>query len=184
MKDLHQLLLERHSIRRYTDQNIDPEDVKTILEAALLSPSSKSARPWQFVVVEDHDMLQKLAECKMHGTMPVKNARLAVVVTASPERSDVFIEDCTVAAIMMHLQAAALGIGSCWIQVRGRYTADGETSEDYVREVLDIPHDMAVECIMTFGYSAETRRPVDPSKLLWEKVHIGSWQYPAVNEEL
>lgn len=55
--DLHELLLQRHSIRRYTDQSIDPEHVKTILEAGLLAPSSKSARSWQFVVVEDHDTM-------------------------------------------------------------------------------------------------------------------------------
>lgn len=174
--DLHQLLLERHSIRRYTEQAIDPEDVKTILEAGLLAPSSKSARSWQFVVVEDRAMLERLSQCKPAYAASVKDARLAVVVCSSPEKSEAYIEDATVAAIFMHLQAAALGIGSCWVQVRGRESADGEPSENVVRDALGIPYDMVVECIMTFGYSAETRKPVDPSKLLWEKVHIGSWR--------
>ena len=62
--DFHELLLQRHSIRRYTDQPLDPEHVKTILEAGLLAPSSKSARSWQFVVVEDHDTMLRLMECK------------------------------------------------------------------------------------------------------------------------
>ncbi len=175
MDNLHDLFLSRHSIRRYTEQEISAEDVRTILEAALLSPSSKSARPWQFVVVEDKSMLNRLSECKQFGAKPVAGAAFAVVVTVSPEKSDVYLEDASVAAIMMHLQAASLGIGSCWIQVRERYAADGEAAEDIVRELLGIPSDMVVECIMTFGYSAETRRPVDPSKLLWEKVHIGTW---------
>ena len=138
MENFHQMLLERHSIRRYTDRPIDGEDVKTILEAALLAPTSKNARSWQFVVVEN------------------------------PE---------TVAAMFMHLQAAALGIGSCWVQVRGRETADGEPSENLVRDTLGIPNHMVVECIMTFGYSAETRKPVDPAKLQWEKMHIGTWRH-------
>jgi len=51
MENFHQMLLERHSIRRYTDRPIDGEDVKTILEAALLAPTSKNARSGQFVVV-------------------------------------------------------------------------------------------------------------------------------------
>ena len=49
-------------------------------------------------------------------------------------------------------------------------------SEEYVRELLNIPDDMCVVCIIAFGYSAETRRPVDPLKLLWEKVHLGTWR--------
>ena len=168
-------MLQRHSIRRYKDQPVSADDVKTILEAALLSPSSKSARPWQFVVVEDKDMLTRLADCKQFGTKPVSTAAFAVVVTVDPAKSDVYVEDATVAAIFMHLQAADLGLGSCWIQVRGRFAADGESSETVVRELLDISEEMAVECIVTFGYIDEQRRPVDPEKLLWEKVHIGRW---------
>ena len=179
MENLHELLLSRHSIRRYTDQTIDADDVRTILEAALLAPSSKNARSWQFVVVEDRDTMARLAECKPAYAASLKEAPLAVVVTADPAKSEAYIEDASVAAIFMHLQAAALGIGSCWVQVRGRMDAMGEPSEDVVREILGIPHDMVVECIVTFGYSAENRRPVDPSKLLWEKVHLGSWRNDA-----
>lgn len=177
--DFHELLLQRHSIRRYTGQPLNPEQVKTILEAALLAPSSKSARSWQFVVVEDHDMMQKLMNCKPAYAASLKNAPLAVVVTASPEQSEAYIEDASVAAAFMQLQAAALGIGSCWVQVLGRYNAEGEESQQVVRELLGIPSDMMVVCIVTFGYSAETRKPVDPSKLLWEKVHIDSWRNDA-----
>ncbi len=179
MENFHQMLLTRHSIRRYTSQPVSGDNVKTILEAALLAPTSKNARSWQFVVVEDKEMLQRLSECKPSYATSIKDATFAVVVTASPERSEAFVEDATVAAIFMHLQAAALGIGSCWVQVRGRFSADGEPSEDVVRDLLGIPHDMAVECIMTFGYSAETRKPVDPAKLQWEKVHIGTWRHDA-----
>lgn len=176
MDNLHQLLLQRHSIRRYTGLPVDSDAVKTILEAALLAPTSKNARPWQFVVVEDKETLTRLAECKQFGAKPVASAAFAVVVTVNPALSEVYIEDASVAAIMMHLQAADLGLGSCWIQVRGRFAADGEPSENVVRELLAIPDDMVVECIVTFGHIDEQRKPVDPEKLLWEKVHIGSWK--------
>jgi nitroreductase len=175
MENLHQLLLERHSIRRYTDQPLNQDDVKTILEAALLAPSSKSARPWNFVVVEDKTMLERLTACKAFGSKPIAAATMAVVVLADPAKSDMYIEDASIAAMMMHVQAAALGIGSCWIQIRERFAADGESSETIVRELLGIPENLVVECIVTFGYKDEERKPVDPSKLLWEKVHIGQW---------
>lgn len=181
MEEMHQLLLNRHSIRRYTDRTIDPEHVKTILEAGLLAPSSKSARPWQFVVVEDKADLERLGQCKQAGAASFRTAVLAVAVVTDPERSDVFIEDASVAAIMMQLQAEALGIGSCWVQVRNRFSAGGQPAEELVQEVLGIPASYPVECVLTFGYSAENRRPVDPSKLLWEKVHLGRWN--AIQDE-
>ena len=181
MENLRDLLLIRHSIRRYTDKPIDAEHVKTILEAGLLAPSSKNARSWQFVAVENPDVLARLAECKPNYAASVKNARLAVVICTDPTLSEAYIEDATVAGTLMHLQAADLGIGSCWVQVRGRFAADGEPSENIVRETLGIPDDMVVECIMTFGYPDETRRPVNPEKSLWEKVHIGAWNQAQVD---
>lgn len=177
--DLHELLLQRHSIRRYTPAPVDADHVRTILEAALLAPTSKNARCWQFVVVEDKDTLARLADCKPAYAASVKDAAFAVVVTVDPAKSEAYIEDAAFAGAFMHLQAAALGIGSCWVQVRGRFAADGEPSEDVVRDILAIPADLVVESIVTFGYPAETRRPVDPAKLQWEKVHIGTWRHDA-----
>lgn len=181
MENLRELLLSRHSIRRYTDQPLDAVQVKTILEAGLLAPSSKNARSFQFVAVEDAAVLERLSECKPSYAASVKNARLAVVVCSDPALSEAYIEDASVAAILMHLQAADLGIGSCWVQVRGRYAADGEQSENVVRETLGIPDDIVVECIMTFGYPDESRKPVNPDKLLWEKVHIGTWNQAQID---
>lgn len=169
------MLLERHSIRRYTDAEIEADKVKTILEAALLAPSSKSKRPWQFIVVDDRETLTKLMACKPAGAVSLKTAMLAVVVVSDPGESDVFIEDTSVAAAFMQLQAAALGIGSCWVQIRNRFSEDGEAAEVMVQNLLEIPQYLQVECIVTFGYPDEQRKPVDPEKLLWEKVHIGKW---------
>lgn len=88
METLHELLVRRHSIRRYTDEAVSAEDVKTIMEAALLAPSSKSARPWQFVLVDDKADLARLSECKAAGARPIAACSLAVAVCASPAKSD------------------------------------------------------------------------------------------------
>ena len=55
MENFHELLLTRHSIRKYTDEPIAAEDVKTILEAGLMAPSSKRSTAWNFIVVEDKE---------------------------------------------------------------------------------------------------------------------------------
>lgn len=176
MENLHNLLVCRHSIRKYTDQQVKPEDVQLILEAALLSPTSKSSRSWQFIVVEDKDILVRMSECKPAGAMPLKGCAFAVVVCADPAKSDAWIEDASIAAEMMQLQAADLGIGSCWIQIRDRFASDSTPSQEIIQELLEIPETLPVVCVMTFGYPAEERRPVDTSKLLWEKVHVGTWK--------
>lgn len=176
MENLHQLLLNRRSIRKYTDEPVDPQDVRLILEAALTAPSSKSVRPWQFVVVEDKEMLDRLGKCKPNYATSIANAPLAVVVTADITKSDAWIEDASIAAVFMQLQATDLGLGSCWVEVRDRYGADGEPAEDYVRQALGIPEEFGVLCIISIGHINEQRRPIDPEKLLWEKVHIGTWR--------
>ena len=176
MNNFHELLLERHSIRRYTEQSLNPDDVKTIIEAGLLAPSSKSKRPWQFVIVDDRQKLEKLSKCKPLAAHPIAKCPMAVVVCADPEKSDVFVEDASIAAVFMQLQASALGLGSCWIQIRNRFSEDGEPAELMIQELLGIPQSLPVITVLTFGYKDEVRKPVDPSKLLWEKVHIDTWK--------
>ncbi len=179
MDHLQQLLIERHSIRRYTAEAVDADAVRLILQAALLAPSSKSKRPWQFVAVENKDTLTALAACKDFGATPISRAPLAIAVVADPAESDCFVEDASIAAAFMLLQAAELGLGACWIQVRGRFAGDGTPAEDIVRDTLGIPEHLAVLCIVTVGHKDEERKPVDPDKLLWEKVHVEKWQDPA-----
>ena len=174
-KEFHDMLFTRHSIRKYTDEPLDGEHVKLLLEAALLAPSGKSVRPWEFVVVEDKEVLARMSECRPFGSGPVAKCKLAIVVCGDPGKTDVWVEDCTIAATYIQLQAEALGLGSCWIQMRGRFDKDNNDSADLIRELLDIPGEQQVECIIVLGHKDEVRRPVDPDKLLWEKVHIGKF---------
>lgn len=173
--NFHDLLVERRSIRRYTEEKIDAEDVRLILEAGLLAPSSKSARAWQFVVVEDPEMLERLALSKPLGAAPIAKCPLAVVVTVDATATEPWVEDASVAASYMQLQAAALGLGSCWIQINGRFTADGLPSGQYIQELLEIPETCHVLCVLTFGHKNEDRKAQDINKLKWENVHIGKF---------
>ena len=175
MKSLHDLLIHRRSIRKYTQEALSPEAVKTILEAGLLAPSSKRCTPWEFIAVEDKETLARLSECKTSGAKPIAGAALAIVVTADMTLTDTWIEDASIAAILMQLQAADLGLGSCWIQVRGRFGAMDEPAEDFVRETLGIPEEMGVLCILSIGHKDEERKPFDEEKMMWEKVPIGKW---------
>lgn len=173
--DFHKLLIERRSIRRYTPEKLDPEDVRLILEAGLLAPTSKSTRAWQFVVVEEPEMLQRLAECKPAGAISLKGCALAIVVAVDATATDPWIEDGSVAASYMQLQAQALNIGSCWVQIRGRFTADNIPAEEYIQGLLSIPETCPIVCVLTFGHKDEQRKLQDLEKLKWENVHLGKF---------
>lgn len=175
MKSFHDLITERRSIRRYTSEPVDADDVRLILEAALMAPTSKSSRSWQFVCVDNPDILARLVDCKPGGTTPLKECPLAIVVTADPMLSDPWIEDASIAASYIQLQAADLGLGTCWVQVHGRQTADGTPSDEFVGSLLGMPESLPVLCIITIGHPAEERKPQNIEKLAWEKVHIGGW---------
>lgn len=175
MENMHDLLKNRRSIRKYTTEPLSPENVQLLLSAALMSPASKRANEWEFIVVEDKDMLLRLSHCKDLGAKPVASAALAIVVVSDPSKSDAWVENASIASVLIQLQAEDLGLGSCWIQVRNRLTENGQSAEDYVKESLTIPYDMQVLSIIAIGHKDEVRKPYDEEKLQWEKVHIGQW---------
>lgn len=175
MNNFSELIKNRRSMRKYTGEEISQEDVVALMKAALMSPSSKRTNPWQFIVVDDKENLQKLSQCKEHGATFLTDAALAIVVTADPLTSDVWIEDASVASIMIQLQAEDLGLGSCWIQVRERFTASGVPAGEYVHEVLDIPLQLQVLSIIAIGHKGMERKPFDEEHLQWEKIHINKY---------
>lgn len=175
MDNFQSLIIKRRSIRHFTPEVINEDHVKMILEAGLLAPTSKSSRAWQFIVVDDPDMLARLSQCKERAAEPIGRAPLAIVVAVDPTATDPWIEDASIAASYMQLQAAGLGLGSCWIQVRDRYAADGTPTEEYVQELLNMPDSLPVICILAIGHPAEDRKPQAIEKLKWEQVHINKW---------
>ena len=115
-----ELLKSRRSIRQYSDQKIEEEKISQLTAAALMSPASKRSNPWEFIVVEEKEMLKKLSECRNNGSQMLAGAPLAVVVLADTSKSDVWIEDVSIAALIIQLQAQDLGLGSCWVQIYNR----------------------------------------------------------------
>lgn len=175
MENFSDLIKSRRSMRKFTDQELTQEEVVTLLKAALMSPTSKRSNCWQFVVVDDKEVLEKLSYCKEASASFIKDAALAIVVTADSMASDVWIEDASIASIMIQLQAEDLGLGSCWVQLRERFTADGISSNEYVHEVLDLPLQLQALSIIAIGHKGMERKPFDESHLQWEKIHINKY---------
>lgn len=175
MENFSELIKARRSTRKFTEEKLAPEQVELLMRAALMSPSSKRSNGWQFIVVDDPEILQRLAQCKENGAGLIAGAPLAIVVMADPLASDVWIEDAAVASLMILLQAEDLGLGSCWVQVRERYTADGTAANDIVHELLDIPLQLQVLSIIAVGHKGQERKPFNEEHLQWEKVHLNKY---------
>ncbi len=164
------LLRARRSIRRYRDEGIDPLVIEKLKEAAVRSPTSRGINPWRFIFVADQSRLESLSHAKESGSGFLSGAGLGVVVCAEEGESDVWVEDCSISAIILQLTALSLGLGSCWIQIRNRMRSPIRSSEDYVREILGLPETLRVECIISLGYPAETKPPVPAKDLEFEKI--------------
>ncbi len=175
MENFSELIKNRRSMRKFTGEELSQEQVVALLKAALMAPTSKRSNSWQFIAVDDKEILKQLANCKEHASAFIADAALAVVVTADPLASDVWIEDASIASIMIQLQAEDLGLGSCWVQIRERFTASGMPSDEYVREVLDIPLQLQVLSIIAIGHKGMERKPFDEGHLQWEKIHINKY---------
>lgn len=173
--DFNELIKTRRSMRQFTDELLSGDDVKLLLRAGLMAPSSKGLHSYEFVVVEDKQMLSALSQCKQVGSDFLAGAPLAIVVLADPTVSDVWIEDASVAATHILLQAEDLGLGACWIQVRDRYAADGRPTEQIVKSLLGIPEERGVVCIIAVGHKGMERKPQNEDRLKWERVHIGQY---------
>jgi len=164
------LLRKRRSIRRYQDRPIDAATREVLQEALLRSPSSRNIRPWEFVWIEDKETLARLARAKPHGSSFLAGAGLGIVVCGDPGQSDVWIEDCAIAAVIAHLTAASLDLGSCWVQIRNRHHDEETTAEAYVRRLLGLPDTWQVEAIIAVGWPAEEKRGILWTDLPREKI--------------
>jgi len=165
------LIRQRRSIRRFTKDPLSPGHLQLLQEALLRAPSSRGTRPWEFLFVDDPGLLAQLAGCKPHGAAFLEEASLGIVVCGDEKKSDVWVEDCAIAAIFAQLAATSLGLGSCWIQVRNRPRTGGESAEEFIRRLLAVPAHLRVASILALGHPAEKKEGHPAASLDFAKIH-------------
>ncbi len=170
------LLKARRSIRKFQERVVEKEKISKIIEAALLSPSSKNNNPWEFIIVDDKNTLRKLAEAKEMGSKFLAETPLVIAVLADPEKSDVWIEDASIASTVMILEAQSLGLGSCWVQMRRRKCFSAEqSSEEYLKNLLRIPDKLHILCLIAIGYPEELRPEKTVSKEKYNDIFLNNY---------
>ena len=172
MMELLKSMLHRRSVRQYAPGKVEKEKLEKIIKAGLTSASGRAIRPWELIVVEDPETLQRLAGCREAEKNMLAGAGAAIAVIADPEKSSTWVEDCSIVMTNMHLMADALGLGSCWIQCRMRTAHDGTPTEDFVRGILGYPETLKIEAILSIGNLQEHPAPYKEEDLRADKVHF------------
>lgn len=168
--DLLNLVLKRRSIRKFKGEKPDKGLIHKIINAGLLAPTSMNKKSVELVVVEDRETLLKLKNCKANGNIGFGTAPYAIVVIGDSDKSDVWIENTSIAAAYMQLEAEDLGLGSVWIQIRERIS-EFDSSENEVKNVLNIPERYGVLCIILIGYKDEVKNSYKESDIDSSKIH-------------
>ncbi len=157
--ELLELLKNRRSVRKYTDEHISNEALEKILQAGLLAPAGRGIKHVEFAVTRDKKALESLSKVKAGGAGMLKAADAAIAVAGDTEKSITWIEDCSIAMTLMQLEASAQSVGSCWVQCRGRQNAEGADTEALIRAMFDIPERYGVLAVLSLGMPDECPEP-------------------------
>lgn len=162
-------ILQRKSVRAYTDRAVSHEQLDTLIRAAMAAPTGRDMRPWHFIVLEGSHQLSPLAEQLPYAKM-LAEAQAAVVVCGdmsvtdkegNPSRNWTF--DCSAATENLLLQAEAMGLGAVWT---GVYPYDERL--EAVKQALHLPDHLIPLNVIPIGYPKGDPQPkdkYDPAKV-------------------
>ena len=168
MEHFSELAEKRRSHRKFTDERLTEEQIQSLLDVALMAPTSKGLHSYSFCVVENPETLVALSQCKDMGSQFASGAQCAIVVMADPEISDVWIEDASTAAMSILYQSEALGLGAVWTGVYPNPELAGPLGE-----FLGLPENVKPLCAIPIGHHDGTTQPKDKWKP--ENIHYGKW---------
>ena len=157
-------IMTRRSVRHFLDKPIPDDAVETILRAGMAGPSCVNARDWSFLVTQDPEILNRMADANGRPADPLKRAALGILVLGDLDRAfrpapDYWVIDGAIAAQNMILAAHALGIGSVWLG-----TWPQMERVDRQREVFGLPETVIPHSVIAFGYpDTEAERNPPPS---------------------
>ena len=165
-------IFERRSIRRYTGEPVDREKLLTLAKAGMAAPTSRDTRHFNFVLVDDEKIIEKLAEGLPYAKM-LLTAKHAIVVLSDLEiahggaETDYWIQDSCAAAENILIAAQAMGLGACWTAAQPR-----EDRVAFVRATLGLPEHVMPLCVIAVGERAGENKPrdkFDPTHVFWNK---------------
>lgn len=167
------MIFTRKSIRQYTQEDVSPELVETLLRAAMAAPNTINNRDWAFVVVRERELLDQIADNQNGNGNMLRQAPLAIIVCGDLELAhakyrDFWIQDCSAATENILLAANALGLGAVWL---GTYPVEAHYRG--IQRLCGLPEHIVPLSVISIGHPAEN--PKVRYRFEPEKVHYNRW---------
>ena len=169
--DFEELIRKRRSIRKYKDLAIEEEKLNKIIKAALLAPSSKNLKSSEIILITNKDKIKKLAKARVNSKKFTEAAAAILVIIADKEKTSAYIEDASNSAMLALLEAENQGLGACWIQLLGRTGVDDVISNEYVKNILNIPSNYEAILMIDLGYKDIDAKPYTDSNIDLKRLH-------------
>lgn len=175
------LINNRQSVRGYKSDAVEKEKLDRILEAGRISPSACNAQPWKFIVVDEPELKNKIADATSNRVIGInhftKQAPVHIVVVMEPANfnsnfgsfvkdKNLPLIDIGIAAAHICLQATAEGLGTCIL---------GWFNERTIKKLLDIPKSKRVILVITLGYAESDEIREKRRKTIDEVVSINKY---------
>ncbi len=144
-------IFTRRSVRKYLDKPVEAEKTDRLLRAAMQAPSATNQQPWEFIVIDDKEILAKLSQFSPYSKF-LANAPLGfVVLEKCGVKAPLFSEQDLGAAVEnLLLQAVNEGLGTCWMGVGA-----GDERQKFVADLFDLPETVKPFAVISAGYPAE-----------------------------
>lgn len=163
-------IFKRRSIRKYQAKNVEAEKIEKLIKAAAAAPSAGNQQPWHFIVIQNRERLNKIAEMHPHAKM-LKEAPLAIAVCADISNlkyENYWVQDCAAATQNILLEAVSLDLGGVWLGVY-----PDENKEKPLRKLLGLPENIKLVSMVSVGYPSHEKKPSD--RYSQNIVHSEKW---------
>ncbi len=160
----------RRSIRKYEDRKIEKGKIEKILRAAMQAPSAHNQQPWEFIVVEDKELLSTISKMHNYSAM-IANAGCAIIPVANKDyikEPDFWQQDMSAAVQNILLEVVEQGLGAVWVGV-----APKENLMLYLKRIFGLPEDIIPFAIIPIGYTERQNKFKD--RFDERRVHYNKW---------
>lgn len=140
----------RRSIRKFKDKSVEPEKIRKILEAAMQAPSAGNQQPWEFIIIDEKDIIGKLKDMSPYSK-PIENAPVSILIAGNKDNMkypENWEQDLGAATQNILIQAVEEGLGSVWLGV-----SPLEERIQYIKDLLELPENIVPFAIVPIGYS-------------------------------
>ncbi|UCF49231.1 MAG: nitroreductase family protein [Thermoplasmatales archaeon] len=168
--DAIEAILTRRSVRKYKDKNISNDLILELIETGTSAPSAGNQQPWQFIIIDDRKLIDKIPDFHPHSKM-LFDAQKTILVCgdlALETNKGFWVQDCSAATQNILIAARAKGLGSCWL---GVYPRDDRM--DGFRKMFNLPKKVIPFSLISLGYPAVDQSKVD--RYDSARIHKNKW---------